>query len=278
MQNLNCPKVSIITVVYNDKEHICPTIENVLKQTYPNLEYVVVDGGSTDGTLDIIKSFGDKLRWVSEKDNGIYDAMQKGAKLATGEWILFRNCGDFFITPDATSKVFEKYGDDKGEDFLLANSRYFNEYGYRDLKPAILESSFFCAMPVNHPATYIRRTTQLKYPFHLEYKNSADYCFFVEAFLNGATFRYFDVMVSLFDNRFGASTEHYDRSIRENIDIMKRFEAPKERVEQLQKQLRSYLLKQRIKHKLPFYNWYHKRHLENIGWTKCELSVILKDI
>lgn len=88
-------KVSVITVVYNDVKNIEKTIKNVLKQTYTNLEYVVVDGASKDGTLDIIKRYEGKLRWISEPDKGIYDAMQKGANSATGEWIIFRNCGDF---------------------------------------------------------------------------------------------------------------------------------------------------------------------------------------
>ena len=117
-------KVSVITVVYNDVKNIEKTIKNVLKQTYTNLEYVVVDGASKDGTLDIIKRYEGKLRWISEPDKGIYDAMQKGANTATGEWIIFRNCGDYFITPDAIDKVFSEYRDN-GEDFILCNSSYF---------------------------------------------------------------------------------------------------------------------------------------------------------
>ena len=111
--------VSVITVVYNDVSHIEKTISNVLKQTYPFLEYIVVDGASTDGTLDVIKKYDGKLKYVSEPDKGIYDAMQKGAQLASGEWILFRNCGDFFFSPDAIEKVFNGYVD-KGEDFILS--------------------------------------------------------------------------------------------------------------------------------------------------------------
>lgn len=272
------PKVTIITVVYNDKINIGRTIDNVLKQTYTNIEYIVIDGGSNDGTLEVVKSYGDRLKWVSEKDEGIYDAMQKGASLASGEWLLFRNCGDFFITPDAISKVFEQYDSDNGEDFLLANSRYFNEYGYKDLAPAILEKSFYDAMPVNHPSTFIRRATQLKYPFKLEYQNSADYCFFVEAFINGATYRYFNVIVGLFDNRSGASSDHYDQSIRENIDIMKRFGAPRKRIFQLESSLENYLLRQRIKKLIPCYSLLHKLNLKKQGWNRCEIQTILKNI
>lgn len=278
MQIINNPKVSIITVVYNDKDNIGRTIENVLKQTYPNLEYVVVDGGSTDGTLEVIKRYGEKLIWISEPDNGIYDAMQKGAKIASGKWILFRNCGDFFNSPDAISSVFGQYDEDKGEDFLLAKSRYFNEYGYKDTQPSILTRSYFEAMPVTHPSTFIRRSTQLKYPFVIEYRNSADYCFFIEAFSNGATYRYFDVIVGLFDNRTGASSDYYDRSIRENIKIMKRFGAPLECVSQLEKSLNSHLFRQRVKRYIPFYNMIHRINLKKQGWIRCDLQTILKEI
>lgn len=272
------PKVSIITVVYNGVDHIEKSILNVLKQTYPNFEYVVVDGGSTDGTLDVILRYGDRLVWVSEPDTGIYDAMQKGAELATGEWILFRNCGDYFINPTAIEDLFKQYNEDKGEDFLLANTRYFKEYGYKDIKPGILNKSYFDAMPVNHPATFIRRKTQLKYPFHLEYKNSADYCFFVEAFSHGATYRYFDILVSLFDNETGASSDNYDRSIKENIDFLTKAGASGDRITQLKQSLKKYKIKRRIKSLVPFYSLYHRWHLKNEGWTQCDIHTILKDI
>lgn len=91
------PIISVITVTYNCCDTIEQTILNVLKQTYLYLEYIVIDGGSTDGTVDVIKKYAHKLAyWVSEPDKGIYDAMNKGTLAATGEWLLFRNSGDFF--------------------------------------------------------------------------------------------------------------------------------------------------------------------------------------
>ena len=272
------PKVSIITVVYNDAEHIEKTIQNVLKQTYSNMEYVVIDGASTDGTFEIIKKYEGKLRYISESDKGIYDAMQKGAELATGEWILFRNCGDFFAEPTAIEDLFSQYNVDKGEDFLLANSRYFKNFGYKDFKPAILERSFYEAMPVIHPSTFIRRTTQLHYPFHLKYRNSADYCFFIEALSNGATYRYFNMLIGLFDNESGASTDNYDRSLSENIQILSENGASKEQIKKVKKRLRIYKIKKKLKRIMPFYGLYHKTHLKNVGWVKCDKNKILKDI
>lgn len=104
--NMKNYKVSIITVVYNDVRNIKYTIDNSLKQTYKNLEIIVVDGASTDGTTDVIKKYNDNILWISEKDTGIYDAMNKGAKLATGDWLLFHNCGDYFLSANAISSVF----------------------------------------------------------------------------------------------------------------------------------------------------------------------------
>ena len=90
-------KVSVITISYNAVSVIEDTIQSVLNQSYKDIEYIIIDGGSTDGTVDIIKKYQDKINyWVSEPDNGIYDAMNKGIDKATGEWINFMNAGDYF--------------------------------------------------------------------------------------------------------------------------------------------------------------------------------------
>lgn len=126
------PKISVITVVFNRVETIGKTIENTLSQTYPNLECVVVDGASTDGTMEIVKSYADRIRWISEPDNGIYDAMMKGARMATGEWVIFRNTGDYFYSNHVIKDIFENY-EDKGEDFITGRVRYFVNHYYIDV-------------------------------------------------------------------------------------------------------------------------------------------------
>jgi putative colanic acid biosynthesis glycosyltransferase len=91
----NKPLISIVTVVYNGEEFLEDTIKSVIEQSYESIEYIIIDGGSTDGTVDIIKKYEDKIDyWVSEPDSGIYDAMNKGAKLASGDFIYFLNAGD----------------------------------------------------------------------------------------------------------------------------------------------------------------------------------------
>ena len=101
------PLISIITVVFNGEKYLEETIQSVINQTYSNVEYIIIDGGSSDGTLDIIKKYEERIDyWVSEKDKGIYDAMNKGIDVASGEWINFMNAGDGFYADDVLDKIF----------------------------------------------------------------------------------------------------------------------------------------------------------------------------
>lgn len=104
------PKISIVTVVFNAEKYIEETMQSVINQTYDNVEYLIIDGGSTDGTLDIIKKYEDKIDyWVSEKDNGIYDAMNKGIKVFTGDYINFLNAGDSFVNNNVLTNIFSNH-------------------------------------------------------------------------------------------------------------------------------------------------------------------------
>ena len=104
-----CTKVTVVTVTYNAAESLEKTILSVLQQNYSNVEYIIIDGGSTDGSVEIIKKYSDKIAyWVSEPDRGIYDAMNKGIRKATGEWINFMNAGDLFFHESTLSSVFSK--------------------------------------------------------------------------------------------------------------------------------------------------------------------------
>ncbi|MEO1436747.1 MAG: glycosyltransferase family 2 protein [Bacteroidota bacterium] len=101
--------ITVITVVYNGKDLLEGTIKSVLHQTYPHVEYVVVDGNSKDGTQAIIQRYADQIdQWVSEPDKGLYDAMNKGLRMATGDFVLFMNAGDEFRAPDVLENVFAK--------------------------------------------------------------------------------------------------------------------------------------------------------------------------
>ena len=101
-------KITVITVCHNAAKTLEKTIKSVLNQTYPNIEYIIIDGGSTDDTVDIIKRYADRLAyWISEPDKGIYDAMNKGIEVATGEWINFMNAGDTFYEENTIDFVLE---------------------------------------------------------------------------------------------------------------------------------------------------------------------------
>ncbi len=108
-------KISIVTAAYNSAATIKDTIESVLSQDYPNIEYVVADGGSKDGTVEILKSYGDKIKWVSEKDSGIYEAMSKGVKMATGDVVGIMGSDDFYPDNQAISKVAKAFEDSKAD-------------------------------------------------------------------------------------------------------------------------------------------------------------------
>ena len=130
------PLISIITVVYNDKIKLEETILSVIGQTYDNVEFIIIDGSSTDGTINIIKKYEDKIDyWVSEKDSGIFDAMNKGILASKGDYINFMNAGDFFTKNNLVSEVVNIL-DSEEIDFLYGdfntgnNNRVINKIKY----------------------------------------------------------------------------------------------------------------------------------------------------
>ena len=114
-------KISVITVTYNAVATLEATILSVIRQSYSNLEYLIVDGDSSDGTKEIIKKYQSALGYyISEKDKGIYDAMNKGIKACTGEWIIFLGADDVFYNNDTINKIFNKYDVEKS-DFIYGD-------------------------------------------------------------------------------------------------------------------------------------------------------------
>lgn len=174
-------KVSVITVTYNSAKTLARTADSVLKQTYPDLEYVVVDGGSTDGTVDIIKGYEEKfegrLRFISEKDNGIYDAMNKGIMMATGDIVGILNSDDFFTSNNVVERIVQEFSSDVDavygdvhfvkENDLNKNVRYYSGKPY---KPWMVRYGFIPP----HPSFYVRKTAYEKYGLY-------DTCFRISA-------------------------------------------------------------------------------------------------
>jgi glycosyltransferase involved in cell wall biosynthesis len=170
------PTLSIITVVYNNVRDIERTMLSVLNQSYAHIEYIVVDGASNDGTLEIIQRYQDRLSKVlSEKDAGIYDAMNKGLALASGDYVLFMNSGDELYGPDTVETVFATA---PNADIYYGETEMFNEawqsIGKRrhSVPEKFTWKSFRFGMTISHQAIYIRRS--LTEPYDRKYQLSAD--------------------------------------------------------------------------------------------------------
>ena len=161
----NKNKVSVITVVFNDAKHIRETMESFFSQTWEAKEYIVIDGGSTDGTADIIREYSDRLAyWCSERDNGIYDAMNKGISKAKGDWINILNSGDTFVSNDALYSVFHGRETD-GVDVIYGNSI---ESGPRAKvrKTASANAKLLEFSPIyRHGSSFVRTEVHRKFPF-----------------------------------------------------------------------------------------------------------------
>ncbi len=174
-------KISIITVVWNNKETIKDAIDSVLSQTYKNIEYIVVDGASSDGTVEIVKSYGDKItKFLSEPDSGLYDAMNKGLKLASGDIVGILNSDDFYIDENVVQKVVDEF-EIKKVDSVFADlvfvkpdnlDKVVRYYDSSKFKP----SKFVYGWMPAHPTFFVRRSIYEKYGlFKTDYKIAADY-------------------------------------------------------------------------------------------------------
>lgn len=174
------PKVSVITATYNDKENLRRIMKQVSLQDYENIEYIIVDGGSTDGTAEVIREaevlFGDRLKWISEPDKGIYDAINKGIRMASGE--ILGCCFDRYAAPDVLSRmvaVMEKEGTDgvHGDLYYMDGDRivrYWHQ-GQGNIR--------YGWMP-GHPTLYLKKKVYDTYGLYkTDYRISADYEFMI---------------------------------------------------------------------------------------------------
>jgi len=218
------PRLSVITIVYNNAADIERTMLSVLNQTYPNIEYIVVDGASTDGTLDIIKKYKDRIsKLISEKDEGIYDAMNKGLVAATGDYVLFMNSGDEVYAPDTVAKVFATaddgdiyYGetemiDASGQSLGRRRHKAPENFTWRDFK---------YGMSISHQAIYIKRS--LAEPFDRKYQLSAD----IDWILNAARKAKKIVNTHQYVAKYmvgGMSKKKHRQSLKERFDIMRKY-------------------------------------------------------
>ena len=177
------PKLTVITIVYNNVHDIERTVLSVLNQSYENIEYLLIDGASNDGTLEILKQYEGRIgRLVSEKDKGIYDAMNKGLSLATGDYVLFMNSGDEIYSSDTVEKIFATQPD---ADIYYGETEMFDEnwnsLGQRRHRTPehFTWRDFKFGMSISHQAIYIRRA--LTEPYDLNYQLSSDIDWIIKA-------------------------------------------------------------------------------------------------
>lgn len=222
------PLVSVVTVVFNGADHVEEALEAVARQTYSNIEHIVVDGGSTDGTVEIIRRHADTIRrWISEPDRGLYDAMNKGVALVSDRdaYVLFANADDALLSPDVIDRVIAA---SSGED-LLYGKMVFTDGEISGTLGRPVQFNDLAHETLCHPATFVRRrlfdTVGL---FDTSFAIAADYDHIVRCFASGASTRFVDVTVSrmrmggLSDDRFMLSCSERKRVIRRRFSLVPR--------------------------------------------------------
>lgn len=201
-------KLSIITINYNDKTGLESTIKSVISQTFKDFQYIVIDGDSTDGSKDVITQYKDKLDIaISEKDSGIYNAMNKGAKHANGEYLLFLNSGDSLLNESVLNELFK---DDLQDDIVSCRMIWYNDkQQYLNTPPKNVSFFTFVGGSLPHPSTLIKNELFKRSGGYLEtYRIISDWCFFLDAFCKlNASYATSNIILSKF-NGFGLSTNY----------------------------------------------------------------------
>ncbi|HJV34180.1 glycosyltransferase family 2 protein [Geomonas sp.] len=209
------PLVSVVTVVFNGERHLEQTILSVLNQSYPNVEYVVIDGGSTDGTPAILERYAERIDClVSERDDGIYDAMNKGIALAHGELIALLNADDYY-EPDAIEQVAEAYLESPCQGVYYGNNYVLQED--LELKYSFYPSLARCwlGMPVCHQAMFVHRQVYQEVGgYSLGYRFAADYDFLLRSMRRQVPYLPVDAFLVNYRNT-GLTSTNYAASLRE---------------------------------------------------------------
>ncbi len=220
------PLVSIITVVYNGEAYLEQTIRSVLEQTYANIEYIIIDGGSTDGTVDIIKKYEKYIAyWISEKDEGIYDAMNKGIKAASGEIIGLLNADDYYVDSHVLSKVKNAFSASSadvvyGDIFLKTQtSTVLSKAHIIGLKYKLFPYSLnwiWAGMIIGHPASFIKKNIYDEIGvYDTRFKISADYDFIFKVINAKKKFYYLPEPLVFFRDG-GVSTSNLKQKYKED--------------------------------------------------------------
>lgn len=209
-------KLSVITINYNNCNGLRKTIESVINQTYKDIEYIIIDGGSTDGSVDVINEYADKIDyWVSEPDKGCYNAMNKAIAVAEGDYCIFMNSGDYFYTSDVI-ECFVK--ENPVEDVLCGDM--FLSLGCVNCVPEYLSLRYFYEGNLPHQACFIKTSVQKQHPYNENLKIVSDYEFFLKILVvNNGSFRKIKKIISYFDFG-GISNSNKELHISERVAVL----------------------------------------------------------
>jgi glycosyltransferase involved in cell wall biosynthesis len=218
------PRISIITVVYNGRETLPQTIRSVTSQDYDNIEYIVIDGGSTDGTISLLEESNNAITyWISEHDKGIYDAMNKGIKRATGDWLLFLNSGDAFAGSDVVTK-FVNASIDEEADLIYGDVFIISQHGERSLRILRNTLPFLMRNMICHQSIfYSNKLFKSIGVFDTHYRLIADFEHLMRARFNGYAIKKVELVISNY-SLDGISAQHKNlkKIWRERIAIFKK--------------------------------------------------------
>ena len=217
-------KLSVITVTWNAVTTLERTLQSVGEQSWPLLEHLVIDGGSDDGTVELIRSLSHaRMKWVSEPDKGLYDAMNKGAALASGDYLCFLNAGDTFFAAESVEMMMRSLEGESTPDILYGETAIVDEVGtflhMRRLKaPRRLDwKSFRRGMVVCHQAFIVKR--ELFEPYDLAYRFSSDFDWSIRMMKKAASIHHTRLTLINYLNE-GMTTRNHKASLKERYRIM----------------------------------------------------------
>lgn len=218
-------KLSIITINYNNKVGLQRTIDSVVAQSFSDYEWIVIDGGSSDGSQDILERYSDKFSfWVSEPDKGIYNAINKGISHATGDYVQILNSGDWLFDTDTLEKFFSQQYEG---DILYGDAIFLYPDGSRLDKvfPDTVSLNYFKWDVINHQATFFRRYVFEGHPYNEDYLIAGDWAYCFESVCRGLRFVHINQTIVYYDNS-GISAQWSERQIREREDILEKYIPP----------------------------------------------------
>jgi glycosyltransferase involved in cell wall biosynthesis len=216
MDRATTPRLSIVTINLNNAAGLKKTVDSVSSQNRTDIEYIVIDGGSSDSSVDVLRQRdADIDSWVSERDTGIYGAMNKGIALARGEFICFMNSGDSFF-PTVLERLFDRYHEWKGYDVVYGDIMNATR---SQIERAEDPSRIFTDMPFRHQAVIVRTELQKRFPFDTSYRVAADYDFMLRVYLEGYRFFPTGICLGEYDGS-GISNNQYFRTIGEYSRIL----------------------------------------------------------